>query len=65
MVKVIYTGSQPEVEILFRYGTIKAKKGKPIEITEEEYKDIEHSPVFELFEKKVAINSQQKRGEKQ
>jgi len=64
MVKVIYTGNQPEVEILFRFGTIKAKKGKPIEITEEEYRDIEHSPVFELFDKKEAIILKQKRGDK-
>ncbi len=64
MVKVIYTGSQPEVEILFRFGTIKAKKGKPIEITEEEYKDIEQSPVFELFDKKETTILKQKRGDK-
>ncbi len=64
MVKVIYTGSQPEVEILFRYGTIKAKKGKPIEITAEEYKDIEHSPIFELFDKIEVTTLKQKRGDK-
>ncbi len=64
MVKVIYTGNQPEVEILFRFGTIKAKKGKPIEITAEEYKDIEQSPVFELFDKKEATILKQKRGDK-
>ena len=63
MVKVVYTGNQPEVEIAFRFGTIKAKKGKAIEITAEEYKDIEHSPVFELFQKE-ATNPKQKRGDK-